>query len=115
MGFDGVPVFLQMSGSFTELVANTGALAKTPHSLLSPDICLPAVGQGALAIEGPIADAPGVIVIETRSRLEAGRRTTSCSSTKTSPSRSKRPTMALGATRRSSTSEGSSSERTISS
>ncbi len=29
MGFDGVPIFLQVSGSFTELIANTGTLAKT--------------------------------------------------------------------------------------
>ncbi len=29
MGFDGSPVFMQMSGSFSELVFNTGALAMT--------------------------------------------------------------------------------------
>lgn len=37
-------------------LARTGVLANTPHSVLPPDICLPAVGQGALAIEGAIAD-----------------------------------------------------------
>jgi hydroxymethylbilane synthase len=35
-------------------LARTGALEQTPHSLLPPDICLPAVGQGALAIEGAL-------------------------------------------------------------
>lgn len=34
MGFDGLPVFLQMSGSFTELVAGTGVLAKTILAIL---------------------------------------------------------------------------------
>ena len=31
-------------------------LDETPHSVLPPDICLPAVGQGALAIEGALSD-----------------------------------------------------------
>ncbi len=35
-------------------LARTGVLDRTPHSVLSPDICLPAVGQGALAIEGAL-------------------------------------------------------------
>lgn len=29
MGIDGLPIFLQMSGSFSELIANTGAMAKS--------------------------------------------------------------------------------------
>jgi hydroxymethylbilane synthase len=37
-------------------LARTGVLAQTPHVVLPTDICLPAVGQGALAIEGPVAD-----------------------------------------------------------
>ena len=37
-------------------LARTGVLAETPHSILPPDICLPAVGQGALAIEGALSD-----------------------------------------------------------
>ncbi len=37
-------------------LARTGVLDETPHVLLPPDICLPAVGQGALAIEGALAD-----------------------------------------------------------
>ena len=37
-------------------LARTGVLAETPHSILAPDICLPAVGQGALAIEGALSD-----------------------------------------------------------
>ncbi|MFW2390371.1 MAG: hydroxymethylbilane synthase [Polyangiales bacterium] len=37
-------------------LARTGVLEKTPHSVLPPDICLPAVGQGALAIEGALGD-----------------------------------------------------------
>lgn len=37
-------------------LARTGVLAKTPHVVLPPDVCLPAVGQGALAIEGALAD-----------------------------------------------------------
>ena len=37
-------------------LARTGVLDKTPHAVLPPDICLPAVGQGALAIEGAIAN-----------------------------------------------------------
>jgi hydroxymethylbilane synthase len=32
-------------------------LEQTPHSLLPPDLCLPAVGQGALAIEGALGNA----------------------------------------------------------
>jgi hydroxymethylbilane synthase len=35
-------------------LARTGLLDETPHVILPPDICLPAVGQGALAIEGPL-------------------------------------------------------------
>jgi biopolymer transport protein TolQ len=34
MGFDGLPVFMLMSGSFSELVANTGILAKTVLAIL---------------------------------------------------------------------------------
>ena len=34
MGFDGLPVFMLMSGSFSELVANTGILAKTVLAVL---------------------------------------------------------------------------------
>lgn len=37
-------------------LARTGVLDETPHVILAPDICLPAVGQGALAIEGPVSD-----------------------------------------------------------
>jgi hydroxymethylbilane synthase len=37
-------------------LARTGVLESTPHVILPPDICLPAVGQGALAIEGALAD-----------------------------------------------------------
>jgi hydroxymethylbilane synthase len=37
-------------------LARTGVLDETPHVLLPPDICLPAVGQGALAIEGALSD-----------------------------------------------------------
>ena len=37
-------------------LARTGVLDETPHSLLSPEICLPAVGQGALAIEGALGN-----------------------------------------------------------
>jgi len=37
-------------------LARTGVLEKTPHSVLPPDICLPAVGQGALAIEGSLSN-----------------------------------------------------------
>jgi hydroxymethylbilane synthase len=37
-------------------LARTGVLDETPHSVLPPDICLPAVGQGALAIEGALSD-----------------------------------------------------------
>ncbi len=37
-------------------LARTGVLAETPHAVLPPDICLPAVGQGALAIEGALSD-----------------------------------------------------------
>ncbi len=37
-------------------LARTGVLDETPHSLLPPDICLPAVGQGALAIEGALGN-----------------------------------------------------------
>jgi hydroxymethylbilane synthase len=37
-------------------LARTGVLAETPHAILPPDICLPAVGQGALAIEGALSN-----------------------------------------------------------
>jgi hydroxymethylbilane synthase len=37
-------------------LARTGVLYKTPHAILPPDICLPAVGQGALAIEGALSN-----------------------------------------------------------
>jgi hydroxymethylbilane synthase len=37
-------------------LARTGVLDETPHAVLPPDICLPAVGQGALAIEGALSD-----------------------------------------------------------
>ena len=37
-------------------LARTGVLEQTPHVVLPPDICLPAVGQGALAIEGALSD-----------------------------------------------------------
>ena len=37
-------------------LARTGILDETPHVVLPPEICLPAVGQGALAIEGPLSD-----------------------------------------------------------
>jgi hydroxymethylbilane synthase len=37
-------------------LARTGVLDKTPHAILPPDICLPAVGQGALAIEGALSN-----------------------------------------------------------
>jgi hydroxymethylbilane synthase len=39
-------------------LARTGLLDDTPHSMLSPEACLPAVGQGALAIEARIDDEP---------------------------------------------------------
>ncbi len=37
-------------------LARTGVLAQTPHVVLPTDLCLPAVGQGALAIEGAVAN-----------------------------------------------------------
>ena len=37
-------------------LARTGLLDETPHAVLPPDICLPAVGQGALAIEGALGN-----------------------------------------------------------
>jgi len=37
-------------------LARTGVLDETPHVVLPPEICLPAVGQGALAIEGALSD-----------------------------------------------------------
>lgn len=37
-------------------LARTGVLAQTPHVVLPPEICLPAVGQGALAIEGALSN-----------------------------------------------------------
>ncbi len=37
-------------------LSRTGVLTETPHVVLPPEICLPAVGQGALAIEGSLDD-----------------------------------------------------------
>ncbi|MGB3052939.1 MAG: hydroxymethylbilane synthase [Polyangiales bacterium] len=37
-------------------LARTGVLARTPHVILPADLCLPAVGQGALAIEGALSN-----------------------------------------------------------
>ncbi|MDH3728169.1 MAG: hydroxymethylbilane synthase [Myxococcales bacterium] len=37
-------------------LARAGLLDQVPHEVLSPELCLPAVGQGALAIEGSIHD-----------------------------------------------------------
>jgi hydroxymethylbilane synthase len=37
-------------------LARTGLLDATPHSVLGTETCLPAVGQGALAIEGALAN-----------------------------------------------------------
>lgn len=37
-------------------LSRTGLLDQVPHEVLSPDLCLPAVGQGALAIEGSLRD-----------------------------------------------------------
>ena len=37
-------------------LARTGVLESTPHAILPPELCLPAVGQGALAIEGPTSN-----------------------------------------------------------
>jgi len=37
-------------------LARTGMLAQIPHVVLPPEICLPAVGQGALAIEGALSN-----------------------------------------------------------
>ena len=37
-------------------LARVGLLEETPHEVLAPELCLPAVGQGALAIEGAIED-----------------------------------------------------------
>ncbi len=37
-------------------LSRTGLLEETPHAVLGPDACLPAVGQGALAIEGRLDD-----------------------------------------------------------
>ncbi len=37
-------------------LARTGVLHETPHVVLPPELCLPAVGQGALAIEGALDD-----------------------------------------------------------
>ena len=37
-------------------LARMGVLDETPHVVLPPEICLPAVGQGALAIEGALSD-----------------------------------------------------------
>ncbi len=39
-------------------LARTGLLDDTPHSVLPPETCLPAVGQGALAIEARADDEP---------------------------------------------------------
>lgn len=38
-------------------LSRAGLLDKVLHEVLSPDLCLPAVGQGALAIEGSLHDA----------------------------------------------------------
>jgi hydroxymethylbilane synthase len=46
-------------------LARTGLLEETPHVVLPSEICLPAVGQGALAIEAALGDEP------LRRRLEA--------------------------------------------
>lgn len=37
-------------------LSRTGVLEATPHVVLPPEVCLPAVGQGALAIEGALSD-----------------------------------------------------------
>ena len=37
-------------------LSRAGLLDQVQHEVLSPDLCLPAVGQGALAIEGPLRD-----------------------------------------------------------
>jgi len=37
-------------------LSRAGLLDQVPHEVLSPDLCLPAVGQGALAIEGSLSD-----------------------------------------------------------
>jgi hydroxymethylbilane synthase len=37
-------------------LSRIGVLDETPHWILPPEICLPAVGQGALAIEGALSD-----------------------------------------------------------
>ncbi len=37
-------------------LSRAGLLDQVPHEVLSPDLCLPAVGQGALAIEGSLQD-----------------------------------------------------------
>ncbi|MDH3199706.1 MAG: hydroxymethylbilane synthase [Myxococcales bacterium] len=37
-------------------LSRAGLLDRVPHEVLSPDLCLPAVGQGALAIEGSLYD-----------------------------------------------------------
>ena len=37
-------------------LSRTGVLDETPHWILPPEICLPAVGQGALAIEGALSN-----------------------------------------------------------
>lgn len=37
-------------------LSRAGLLDRVPHEVLSPDVCLPAVGQGALAIEGSVED-----------------------------------------------------------
>ena len=37
-------------------LSRLGLLDQVPHEVLSPDLCLPAVGQGALAIEGSLSN-----------------------------------------------------------
>jgi hydroxymethylbilane synthase len=37
-------------------LSRAGLLRQVPHEVLSPELCLPAVGQGALAIEASLAD-----------------------------------------------------------
>jgi hydroxymethylbilane synthase len=37
-------------------LSRAGLLDQVPHEVLSPDLCLPAIGQGALAIEGSLSN-----------------------------------------------------------
>ena len=45
-------------------LARAGLLEETPHEVLTPDLCLPAVGQGALAIEGAVGDRVLIEMLE---------------------------------------------------